>query len=88
MSAKGQERLCAVPAFEVRFIYRLRRQLAFSRLVGKRLEEPWAQVETVSQHQQRNEQAGRAQKRELPENLVLIDGDYGARKRSCDSSHV
>jgi hypothetical protein len=60
MSAKGQERLFAVPAFEVRFIYQLRRQLAFNRLISKRLEETRAQIDTVSQHQQGNEQGGRA----------------------------
>jgi len=52
------------------------------------LEEPRAQVETVSQHQQGNEQAGRAEKHELLENLAVVDGDNDARKRPCDSSHL
>jgi len=41
------------------------------------LEEAWAQIDAVSQHQQGNEKAGCAQESELLQNLEFIDGDDG-----------
>ena len=80
------------PGLEVRLTanngYWLRRQsVIFSRFMGHALEEARAQIDTVGQHQQGNEQAGRPEKHDLFENLDLVDGSNGARKRPCDSSH-
>lgn len=52
------------------------------------LEETRAQVEPIAQHQQGNEQAGRAQEHELLEHVVFVDGENGARKRPFDSRHL
>ena len=51
------------------------------------LEQARAQVDAVSQHQQRHQKAGAAEHHKLLEGLGLVDGDEHARQRLCDGSH-